>query len=156
MHSNTGSRGSSVTGLIPLTRNQNGSGASPELLDVKFKMPFYQHDGKEIYIHRGNCPTSCSGWNGKQSELQKYDFTELLDLIDSSHEHYKLFQCNVCHSYTLWHWHEEIGWDGSGDSQSIVTRALKEADAIAIKFFHQHREYESTFDKYLHSLVMRL
>ena len=103
--------------------------------------------GKTVLLSKENCPSRCISWNPNLREDAEFNFTCIKELWDESHDQFRLYRCETCETYYLWHWHEEIGWDGDGDSVSIVARSIKDADRIAMKFFEENGPNSSRFCK---------
>jgi len=110
--------------------------------------------GKVVLIHKDNCPTKCRSWNPNSDSEADFNFTCLKELWDESHDQFRLYRCETCDTYYLWHWHEEIGWDGGGDSVSICARSLFDADVIVINYFEVHQPRHECYGDYLKSRIM--
>ena len=116
-------------------------------------MKTIQTAGKTVLLHKGNCPTKCSSWNPNADEENKFNFTYLKELWDESHDQFRLYRCETCETYYLWHWHEEIDWDDGADSISICARSITDADRIAMKFFEENAPRHPDYLKFLHAKV---
>ena len=117
-------------------------------------MKAIQTAGKTIILRKDNCPTKCASWNANANEEDKFNFTCLKELWDESHDQFRLYRCETCETYYLWHWHEEIGWDGGGDSVSICCRSLGEADLVVIKYFEEHAPNHSGYGDFLKARIL--
>ena len=106
-----------------------------------------------MILTKENCPTKCSSWNPNFDDEAQYTFAYLKELWDESHDQFRLYRCETCDTYYLWHWHEEIGWDGGGDSVSIVARSITDADRIAMKFFEETAPRHPEYGKYLQAKI---
>lgn len=109
--------------------------------------------GKTVILHKGNCPSKCSAWNPNTDDENEFNFNYLKELWDESHDQFRLYRCETCETYYLWHWHEEIGWEGGGDSVSIVVRSITDADRIAMKFFEERAPHHPDYSKFLHAKI---
>ena len=76
-------------------------------------MKYFKAGNKTIVLTAENCPSNCSAWTGNPSHLGPHNFEDPITLWDESHDQFRVYMCNNCKTYFLWHWHEEIGWDGA-------------------------------------------
>lgn len=116
-------------------------------------MKILKTEGKNVYLTKENCPTKCGSWNPNKQPETEFNFTLLKELWDESHDQFRLYRCETCETYYLWHWHEEIGCDGGGDSVSICARSITDADRIAMRFFEEHGPFSDDYRKFLHARV---
>jgi len=117
-------------------------------------MKYFKAGNKTIVLTAENCPSNCSAWTGKTSHLGPHNFEDPITLWDESHDQFRVYMCNTCETCFLWHWHEEIGWDGGGDSTSITLKSLRSADLIAIKYFQEHAPTHASYGNYLKARIM--
>ena len=110
--------------------------------------------GKTVTLHKDNCPINCRSWNPNADEDGNFNFTFVKELWDESHDQFRLYRCEACKTLYLWHWHEEIGWDGGGDPVSICAKAISDADRVAMQFFEEQAPHHPQYLKFLHAKIL--
>lgn len=116
-------------------------------------MKSFKAGDKWIVLNKGNCPTKCGTWDASSASENKFNFSEKAFLQNDSHDDFKLYQCETCGSWYLWHWYEEIDWENGHDPVSTCSRSISDANVIAIKFFYQNAPKHGDFRKFLHALI---
>jgi hypothetical protein len=100
-------------------------------------------------LNKGNCPTKCETWDAKPASKNEFNFSEKAVLWIDSHDSFRLYQCDTCDTWYLWHWHEETDWEDGHDPVYHWFRSISDADVIAIKFFYQNAPKHDEFRNFL-------